>query len=299
MTLINALKQASLKENPKGGMYYQTSYNANLDLFCGISRYNSDAEITLAFNNALAEDRGLAVANLLYLLDIRAGKGERHLFKVCMKELCLKALPEAKQVIDLIPSLGRYDYLMVAFSTPLEEYALELIKRTLEADLECEYPTLLAKWLPSHRAHAKNSPEAKLIRKYLGLSERDYRKMLATLRAKLNIIEHNITAKCYSGIDFSKVPTKAMLRYSSLFMEHCPNEFNAYKDSVLKGENKINTAGLFCYEIVKKSFANNADKDLLEAMWEKQRDVFKTDKNILVMADVSGSMTSYDALPYA
>ena len=34
------------------------------------------------FNNALNENEDLALANLLYILDIRGGKGERRIFKV-------------------------------------------------------------------------------------------------------------------------------------------------------------------------------------------------------------------------
>ena len=41
MNLTTALQQNSLIKNTKGAMYYHTSYNANLDLYAGISRFNS------------------------------------------------------------------------------------------------------------------------------------------------------------------------------------------------------------------------------------------------------------------
>ena len=60
MSLINALQQNSLIENSKGGLYHHTSFNANLDLYSGISRFNRDVEIVRAFSNAYSENRVLA-----------------------------------------------------------------------------------------------------------------------------------------------------------------------------------------------------------------------------------------------
>ena len=62
-----------------------TTYNSNLDLFSMLSRYNSDEEIIRLFKNALIENESLALANLLYILDIRNGKGERRIFKTIFK----------------------------------------------------------------------------------------------------------------------------------------------------------------------------------------------------------------------
>lgn len=74
-----------------------------------------------------------------------------------------------------------------------------------------------------------------------------------------------------------------------------------YLESVAKGEEKINTKGLFCYEIVRKALiTKNIDKELLDLMWNNQNDFLKgTDKNILVVADTSGSMTRCGYLPLA
>ena len=40
MSYLDSLKQNSTIENTKGGRYYGTTYDANLDIFAGISRYN-------------------------------------------------------------------------------------------------------------------------------------------------------------------------------------------------------------------------------------------------------------------
>ena len=41
------------------------------------------------------------------------------------------------------------------------------------------------------------------------------------------------------------------------------------------------------------------DEVILDAMWNSQKQIDTGDRNILVVADTSGSMTMYDALPYS
>ena len=71
MNLLESLEQNSLVLNTKGGKYYHTSYNSNLDLYAGISRFNTNKEIINSFSAAYNENRVLALANLLYFLDIK------------------------------------------------------------------------------------------------------------------------------------------------------------------------------------------------------------------------------------
>ena len=85
MNLLDGTKKNSTITNTKKAEYYNTTYDSNLDVFTMLSRYNSDEEITRLFNNALNENEDLALANLLYVLDIRYGKVERRIFKVIFK----------------------------------------------------------------------------------------------------------------------------------------------------------------------------------------------------------------------
>ena len=85
MNLLDGIKKNSIITNTKGSKYYTTTYNSNLDVFTMISRYNSSDEIIKLFKNALFENEDLALANLLYILDIRNGKGERRIFKIIFK----------------------------------------------------------------------------------------------------------------------------------------------------------------------------------------------------------------------
>ena len=299
MNLTTALQQNSLIENSKGGMYYHTSYNANLDLYSGISRFNSDFYCVKKFQKAYYEDRILALANLLYILDIREGKGDRRVFKITFRYLCGANPKDAKIILSYISSLGRYDYILEGLNTDIEGDVIELIKNTLESDLNSANPSLLAKWLPSHRSHGVNSQTAKYLMKKLGMSEKEYRQMLSKLRAKINIVEKNLTTRNYDSIKFEAVPTKAMMKYNRTFDREINERFTEYKKSLVKGEKKINTTGLFCYEVVKKVLSHSCDEAILNAMWNTQKSIEIGDKNILVVADTSGSMMMYDCLPYA
>lgn len=301
MNLLEGMKKNSTITNTKGSEYYITTYDSNLDVFTMLSRYNSDEELIRLFNNALNENEEIALANLLYILDIRGGKGERRIFKTIFKDLCINHPSSALRVLPFISELGRYDYILVGIDTPIEKEVISLIKTQLEIDMDSDNPSLLAKWLPSHRTHKVNSKIAKKIMIGLNINEKEYRRILSQLRNKLNIVEKNLTEKKYENIDFSKVPTKAMIKYTNAYMKRMPSKYSEYKKSVKMGESKINTEGLFAYEIVKKLLLEEkTDDELYDLMWNNQKDVLKgCETNVLVMADTSSSMTCYGGIPYA
>ena len=301
MNLLEGMKKNNTITNTKGSEYYMTTYNSNLDLFSMLSRYNSDEEIIRLFKNALIEDESLALANLIYILDIRNGKGERRIFKTIFKYLCINYTSSALRILPFIGELGRYDYILEGINTPIEKEVISLIKKQLDSDLNSDNPSLLGKWLPSHRTHNVNNLIAKRIIKGLNITEKEYKKILSSLRTKINIVEKNLTEKTYENIDFSKIPTKAMLKYTNTYMTKISDKYNEYKKQVSTGETKINTEGLFAYEIIKKIlYQTDIDNELYDLMWNNQKDVLKgCNTNVLVMADTSGSMTCYGCIPYA
>lgn len=299
MNLIEAMKKNNIITNTKGGKYYKETYNSNLDVFTMLSRHSNEEEIIRLFNNALKEDEDLALANLLYILDIRNGKGERRLFKIIFKNLCLNNPSLALKVLPHINELGRYDYILEGLNTSIEKDVLNLIKKQLKIDLKTDNPSLLAKWLPSHRTHNKNNVIAKKIMKELKMTEKEYRKTLSNLRTKINIVEKNLSNKEYENIIFKEVPTKAMLKYNNVFKNKISLRYEEYKKEVKKGNAKINTEGLFSYEIIKNIINRKGDKELYDLMWNNQKNVLKRcNKNVLVMADTSGSMMCYGGIPY-
>lgn len=301
MNFLNKLKQNNLTENTKGSKYYDSTYSANLDVFTALSRFNDTDEIIEKFRKALAEDETIALANLLYILDIRNGKGERLLFKTIFKYLCKNNKELALKILPFISELGRWDYIFEGVNTTIDSDVTEIIKNQLKTDLKCKKPSLLAKWLPSHGTHNENSILAKTIIKKLGITEKEYRKILTDIRNKLNLIETSLTTKDYESIEFSHVPSKAMLKYNLAFTRNCEEKYKSYLIEVKKGNVKINTKGLFCYEIVENiALGLPVDEELYEAMWTNQKDILNgISDNFLVVADTSGSMTSYGCIPYA
>ena len=301
MSYLDNLKKNTTIENTKGSQYYASTYDANLDIFAGISRYNDTDEIISKFKKAIAEDETLALANLLYILDIRGGKGERLLFKTMFRYLCQNEKEMALLILPKISEYGRWDYILEGLDTLIDDEVISLIRKQIEKDKVSSHPSLLAKWLPSHRTHGVKNEIAKELIKKLKITEEEYRKTLSFLRKKLNLIENNLSNKDYSSIYFEKVPTKAMLKYRECFSRNCYEEYSKYLADVKSGTKKINTSGLFCYEIVRNIIFNlPVDVNLFDVMWNNQKDFLKGyDKNLMVIADTSGSMTQYDCLPLA
>ena len=301
MSFLDALKKNNTISNTKDGEYYSSTYDANLDVFAGLSRYQDSDEIIRKYKIAFEEDKTLALANLLYILDIRDGKGERLLFKTIFGYLCKNEKESALKILPLISKLGRWDYILEGLDTQIDKEVVDLIKKQLEEDKVSDTPSLLAKWLPSHRTHNTPNEMSKIIIKKLNITEEEYRKTLSSIRKKLSLIETKLTDKNYAEIDFEKVPTKAMLKYRKAFNVHCQDAYSMYLEQVANGEKKINTTGLYCYEIIRDIiFGNVIDEKLLDNMWNNQKDILNGySKNILVMADTSGSMTDYGCMPYA
>ena len=204
----------------------------------------------------------------------------------------------AIKILPFISELGRYDYILEGINTNIHNEVISLIKNQLLIDINSDNPSLLAKWLPSHRTHNSNNKIAKIIMKELNMNEKEYRKTLSKIRTVINIVEKNLTEKKYKNIDFNKVPSKAMLKYNNVFLKNMKDEFEKYKEEVKKGNSKINTEGLFAYEIIKKVLSNS-DDSLCDIMWNKQKDVLNgCNTNVLVMADTSGSMTCFNSIPF-
>lgn len=297
---IEELQRGSVVENTKGGLYYSTTFNSNLDFYVMANRYQDETKLQALFSNAYNEDKVLCAANILYNLDIRGGKGERKVFKSLFKFLINKDLTLANKVLNLIPEYGRYDYVLEALNTPLEENAIFLIKNQLNNDINTNTPSLLGKWMPSLRNHNKNNKIAYYLCKKLGFIPKEYRLLLKSLRDKINIVEHSLTNKAYANINYNNIPSKAMLKYRDAFNRNDNERYQEYLSSVKKGEAKLN-ANLFPYEIIREALKhNNSNAEAIDLMWKNQKDVLKGNtSNVLVVADTSGSMFTSSRLPIA
>lgn len=151
--------------------------------------------------------------------------------------------------------------------------------------------SLLAKWMPSENTSSRKTRA--LARKAiaaLGVSPRYYRKMLSALRAVLDVTEVKMSAKQWKKIRYDAVPSYAMRKYNEAFMEHDGERFRKYiADLNNKSKKaKINASTLFPYDLVRDVML---DRNLVaEEQWEALPNYVEGENDILVMADVSGSM---------
>ena len=122
-----------------------------------------------------------------------------------------------------------------------------------------------------------------------------YRKLLATLRKHLNVVEQKMSAREWSEINYEAVPSKAGLTYRNAFSRHDEDRYDKYLESVNNGHAKMNAGAIFPYEIVHAYMDNgywtrNYD-ETLEQKWKSLPNTVKNDAGTLVVVDGSGSMS--------
>jgi hypothetical protein len=298
---LNNEYNVSLTEN--GAVGYRTTGKELLDLNFAVAslRKMSDAEVANRFRKAFCEDNVLAMKWLFYARDVREGIGERRLFRVVLEDL-VKSNPEMViPVINLIPEYGRYDDLWCLLdNAEAAKTIYTMVDKQLVADMRNmenkKSISLLAKWLPSSNASSdKTKKYAKQIYKALGLTEREYRKMLSAFRKYLDVVEVKMSDKNWSEIKYEAVPSRANLIYNSAFLRNDEERRREYLSKLEKGETKINASTLFPHDIVHKymNYRYLKPKDAtIEALWKALPDTVKGCGNTIVVADGSGSMTT-------
>ena len=308
-TFMNTLQNnTNFKYTEKGDVTHKTSKSDVLDMFAlgGSYRNREDNDVILLFKNAYEENPELALKCLFYLRDIRGGQGERRFFRVAFKWLCEKHTESAKKNLINVSEYGRWDDLIyVAVNTPLQNEAFAIIKHQLALDVNCKTPSLLAKWLPSQ--NASNDETKKLghiVAKYLGISNKQYRKTLSTLRERIKVLEKLMSANRWNEIEFDKIPSKAGLIYKNAFARRdiLAKKYEAFaKDATTK----VNAEALYPQEIAERIFnscgyggwskrANLSETDrlMLQKYWDNLKDFYNgREENGIAIVDVSGSMT--------
>ena len=254
---------------------------------------------TAAFNS---DDRELALATLLYTRDPRNGLGERQHFRSIIADLAKSASKEInfKKLIELIPTVGRFDDLEVFFDTPYEEDTVSFICSKLREDLKMvssrkkeKTVSLAAKWAPTENCSSKRSKQlAAKIRNGMAMTPKEYRKTLVKIRKHLNLVESNLSQKTLDKIDYAAVPSKANLLYKNAFLRNDTDRRRAFLASLKKGETKINASVTYPYEIVSKSKLSH--DDTLEQLWKALPNYVEGESSVLIMADVSPSMNYFN-----
>jgi hypothetical protein len=297
-------KASTQKLTENGAVTFATSDSKVLDFFAqaGAMRGRSEDEIIELFKAAFEEDRTYTLKVLFYIRDIRNGQGERRVFRVCLKYLTTieNTVFNVSTLYTAIVQFGRYDDLYEFVGTSLEKGIFELLNEDFKTQLQLiktgnfEKMSLLGKWLKSENATSKETKRLALItRKYFKLTSKQYRKSLTLMRRFLNVVETKMCANTWDNIQYSAVPSQAMLKYKDAFKRHDETGFSQYLDSVNSGETKINTQTLAPYQLVNKYKREASVDTALETLWTNLPNFAKyQDGNAIVVADVSGSMDS-------
>lgn len=316
-----AKEQSKFTETENGGVALSTTDSKVLDLFAksGSMRTTSQAELESSIRKSFNEDDKLTRKLVFYTRDILEGLGERTTSRKFYKYLAEHDTENMRKNLALVPEFGRWDDYLVFFNTDLEKDVLRIIVKQLKQDLENVRKgnpiSLAGKWMPKPNANQKeNRLIANKIARAMGMTRHEYQKALTKLRQEgLKIVETRVVEENFKGIEYSKVPSQAMLKYNNIFMTKDEENFKTYLDQVNKGETKINAKTLFPYELVREYvkttgsvyidtwmmqnfFAKIKYNELIETQWKNLPD-YVTDTNAIVVADTSGSMTSNNCLP--
>ena len=305
-TLLNALKETTnytLTEN--GGVTHKTTNSDLLDMFAmGAAMRNRPVEdVILMFKKAYEENPELAMKMLFYIRDVRGGQGERRFFRECIKWAANNKDIQSSILknIQYIPEFGRWDDLYSLVGTPFEKDVMRFIKKQLALDVQSTTPSLLAKWLKSENASSKDSMRlGNITREYLNMTHKEYRKVLAELRKRINIVERLMSENRWNEIEFDKIPSKAGLIYKNAFARRdiIKEKYKAFAQDVTS---TVNAGTLYPYEIVEKAIqlfrsASNisldtTDRLMINKYWDNLTDYFNGAKlDALCVVDTSGSM---------
>ena len=311
MNFANAVKtNTNAKYTENGARAYSTTGKALLDLFAqiGALRPRTEDEIANKYAAAFAADPLLATKMLFYAGNVRGGLGERRTFRICLKWLATNHADIIVKNVALIPHFNRWDSMFILIGTPAEKEMWKVIADQLNSDMaavaaskgrKVQPISLLAKWMPTETASSAETRKlAKRCMTNLGLTPRAYRKVLSALRKHLKVVETSMSAQEWEAIQYAQVPSYAMKNYRTAFAKHDPEGFAAYKASLVKGETKVNASTLYPYDLVAQYtkghgyWSRNIHADtIVEAQWKALPNYVQGEKNILIMADVSGSMS--------
>lgn len=276
MNFLDALQtEDTFTEN--GMVTNSSSLNECVNLFftIGAMRGQDKQRLLSNFSKAFNENPLTAMRILFWSRDVRGGAGERQIFRDIIQFLAETDSEVLAKNIKFIPEFGRWDDLTVLFNTKVNDDAIATIVQGLETR-----NGLCAKWMP-RKGVIFNS-----IRKAMGLTPKSLRKLLVELS---NTVEQKMCANEWTNIEYSKIPSLAMGRYSKAFLKHDDSGFRQYLVHLKSGETKINTGAVYPYDVIKT--LNHGDRELAIEQWKSLPNFMEgCTERILPVVDVSGSM---------
>ena len=298
-----------------GGVTHKTTKSALLDMFAmgAAMRSRSNEDIILMFKNAYEENPVYALKCLFYIRDIRGGQGERKFFRICMQWLANEHTESASRNLSFVPEFGRWDDMYVFVGTPLERQAFNIMYAQLLLDVQCQTPSLLAKWLKSENTSSYESRHlGKLTRNYFGMTARQYRKTLSVLRNRINVLERLMSENRWDEIEFDKIPSRAGMIYKNAFARHdferarSEKNVQTYAEFAQDSTTKVNAKTLYPYECVAEAIRvmkcdywstqsvplDDIQRLMTNKYWDNLTDYFNGSVfNGIAVVDTSGSMT--------
>ena len=233
------------------------------------------------------------------------GSGRKTLFRVCAKWLANNDPDAIRRNLSLIPTYRRWDDLYVFIGTPLEKDVFDLMKQQLAKDVVSETPSLLAKWLKSENTSSEESRElGNKTRIAFGMSHKQYRKTLAILRKRINVLERLMSENKWNEIEFDKIPSRAGFIYRDAFIRHDADRGSkeSYADFAQNKSKTVNAKVLYPYECVDaalKSYRaplDDTNRLMVNKYWDNLENYFKEASfNGMAIVDVSGSMYGSNA----
>ena len=288
--------------------------NARVNLFFKLNREaHSSFNFFELIDNSWDEDPLDTIKILFNCRDCRGGKGDRKTFLFALDHIFTHHYDIWTQIIKYIPEYGRYlDWietvnLILEFGDcdsidPIIILIVDQLNNDYENMINGRPVSLLAKWLPSEKKKWNKKGINKYICKKLFNVQEVYhwhykslrKKYLTPLRTYIDIVEKHMCSNTWDEIDFSKVPSIAMVRLKKAFAKHVPTEFNNWKDALLVGESTVNFSQLDPHILVKQYQNRYIVDDVIEEQWKGLTDKiagYGALNNTLVICDVSGSMT--------
>ena len=254
---------------------HSTSFSSCVDLFftIGAVRGQSPDRILNNFIKAFYEDKTVALRILFWARDARDGAGERNTFRIIFKWLCDNHPETITKNLQYVSYLGRWDDYLVAIGTKCENEVMSMIKEALDSGDQ-----LCAKWMP------RKGVIANTLRKHFKMTPKEYRKLLVS---NTNVVETHMCSKNWSAIDYSKVPSLAISRYTVAFKKNDIERFASYLNDLSNGKTKVNTGAIYPYDVLKN--VNNGE--LAQRQWESLPNYLENCHDlVLPLVDVSGSM---------
>ena len=284
-----------------GAVALNTTGNQLLDFYAtiGALRGTDEVRIQRLFADAYNEDPLLATKIVFYGRDVRGGLGERNTFRIIIRYMA-EYHPEAlRPNLDLIGVYGRYDDMYSLIGTPLENDMWAAMKKQFEEDVQNLHAdkavSLLAKWIKTADASSKETRKLGILTaQKLGYPVYNFKRIVRSLRKKIGVIESLMSAGRWDEVEYSAVPSRAMMIYRNAFAKHDEDRYKAFIDKAVSGETKINASTLYPYDLVERIWGlyHRAREDkAIEAQWRQLPNYVEEGTNALVIADTSGSMS--------